>query len=86
MGFFSSLFGASQLNADPVQQELADLIIDVAERRKHANDILTFFDRQGWNRSDRGNRLTHALSMTKVWRADLYPTAKEICRQIYVII
>ena len=86
MGFLSYLFGTTKLNADPVQQELAGTIIEVAEGRQHAMDIVRFLKEQGWSRSDQGNRLTHALSMVKVSRGDLYPAAKEIGRQIYVIL
>jgi hypothetical protein len=84
MGFLSHLFGSSRLNADPVQQKLAGIIIEVAEGRQHPTDIVLFLQEQGWSRSDQGNRLTHALSMVKVFRADLYPDAKEIGRQSYI--
>jgi len=84
VGFLSHLFGTTKLNADPVQQKLAAIIIEVAEGRRRPTDIVLFFQEQGWSRSDQGNRLTHALSMVRVARADLYPTAKEIGRQIYV--
>lgn len=86
MGFLSSLFGTNKLNADPDQQALSQLFIDVAERRKHANDILGFLMNKQWSRSEKGNRIIHAISMVKVFRADLYPRVKEIGETMYKIV
>ena len=84
MGFLKYVFNTTKWNADPTQQRLAQLIIDVAEGCEDGTDIFVFVKSQGWSRSDQGNRLTHALSMAKVFRGDLYPEAKEICRLVYV--
>jgi hypothetical protein len=86
MGFFSSLFQTSKLNSDPDQQALAQLFIDVAESRKHSNDILNFFRTKTYTPSEAGNRVVHALSMVKVFRADLYPKAKKIGEMVYQIV
>jgi hypothetical protein len=84
MGFLSFLFGVNKHNADPIQQELTKLIIDVTEGRRRETELLSFVHRRGWSRSDQSNRLTHAASMVRVLRPDLYTSANEICRQIYV--
>jgi len=52
MGFLSFLFGTKKWNADPVQQELAKLIIDVTEGRRRASELLSFVHRQGWSRTE----------------------------------
>jgi len=84
MGFLSNLFRTNKLNADPIQQELAKLIIDVTEGRRYETEILSFVHHQGWSRSEQGHRLTHAASMVRVWRAELFARANEICRRTYV--
>ena len=86
MGFLSYLFNISKRNADPIQQKLAEMIIAAVERRTNPSDILTFLLSHGWSSSEQGNRLTHALSMVRVFRADLYPRAQEMVRQIYVML
>jgi hypothetical protein len=86
MGFFSYLFNINKQNADPIQQKLAEMIIAAVERRANPGDILTFLLSNGWSNSEQGNRLTHALSMVRVFRADLYPRAQEMVRQIYVML
>jgi hypothetical protein len=85
MGFLSYLFNISKRNADPIQQKLAEMIIAAVDRRTNPGDILTFLLSHGWSSSEQGNRLTHALSMVRVFRADLYPRAQEMIRQIYVM-
>lgn len=87
MGFFRALFGTKKWNADPNQQALAQLFIDVAESKKHSNDIIRFFKQHHeWRPSEMGNRVVHALSMVKVFRPDLYPRAKQIGEMIYQIV
>ena len=84
-GYLKFLFGANKYNADPLQQQLAELIIESVERRRRANDILTFLHSHDWSRSEQGNRLAHAASMTKVWRPDLFPQVRNLCRDIYAM-
>ncbi len=76
MGFFSFLFRTGKLNEDPEQQALAKALINAVENNRGfaTNEIFQILTRNGWSRSEMGNRLTHACSMTRVWRADLYPT------------
>lgn len=86
MGFLKFAFGVGKYNADPAQQKLAQMIIDAVEGTERPAKILDYVLSQGWSRSDQGNRLTHALSMVKVFRADLYPEAKKMCHDIYVVL
>lgn len=86
MGFFSSLFQTSKLNADPEQQALAKALVDSVENNKGfaTREVFEILTRNGWSRSEQGNRLTHACSMTKVWRADLYPQVSQLTKQLYL--
>lgn len=86
MGFFSSLFQTGKLNADPEQQALANALIDsVVNRRGLASkEIFEILSRNRWSRSEQGNRLTHACSMTKVWRPDLYPQVAKLSKDLYM--
>jgi hypothetical protein len=86
MGFFSYILNINKRNADPIQQKMAQMIIDVVEDRQHPVEIIRFVQSQGWGRSDQIERLTHALSMVRVFRADLYPQAQEIYRQVDAIL
>lgn len=85
-GLLKYLFGLGKLDADPAQQQLAQLIIEVLERRCNFNDVLGFLLSHGGSRSDQGDRLVHAASIVRVWRADLYSAAKLLCRDIYCML
>jgi hypothetical protein len=86
MGFFGSLFGINKLNADPKQQELAQALISAVEQHRGfaTREIFYILCSNGWSRSEQGNRLAHAASMVKVMRADIYPQAKKLTRDLYV--
>lgn len=86
MGFFSSLFQTGKLNSDPEQQALARALLDSVENNHgHAKrEIFEILVRNGWSRSEQGNRLTHACSMTKVWRPDLYPQVAKLAKALYL--
>jgi hypothetical protein len=86
MGLFSALFRVKEMNADPDQQALAQLFIDVVERRKTWAAITFFLTKGEWSRSEQRNRVAHSISMVRVWRADLYPKAKELGELIYTSI
>jgi hypothetical protein len=45
MNSLRAIFSASKMNADPLQQQLAQLLIDAAERRCGPEDIFEFFQR-----------------------------------------
>lgn len=85
MGFFGSLFSTGKLNADPRQQALAKALVDAVEKNNGfaTREIFELLHSNGWSRSEQGNRLVHAASMTKVWRADLYPRVKELAHSLY---
>jgi hypothetical protein len=80
MGWFRYTFSINKWNADPDQQALARLFIDYAERRKSPQDVFAFLEKQigKWPRKELEDRITHALSMVRVYRVDLYPIAKEL--------
>jgi hypothetical protein len=79
MGFFRSLFRKGKLNVDPRQQALAQAMIASAERNTYASsEAFNILRSNGWSRSEQGNRLAHATSMTKDWRPELFPKVKEI--------
>jgi hypothetical protein len=86
MGFFGSLFKTEELNADPQQQALAKALINAVENNGGfaSREIFDILHSNGWSRRDQGNRLVHAASMAKVWRADLYPKVKELSHSLYM--
>src|SRR5215472_9340801 len=84
MRFLHYLFSMNELNADPDQQELAQLFIGYAENRKPWEDIFTFLEKHPWPRAERENRIVHALSTVKVYRVDLYPIAKDLGQLIII--
>lgn len=85
MGFFGQLFQTGKLNADPRQQALAEALINSVENNHGmaTREIFSVLHSNGWSRSEQGNRLVHAASMTKVWRADLYPQVKALAHDLY---
>ena len=85
-GYLKYFFGFSKYASDPAQQELASLIIDAVEHRRRSNDILHFLLSHGWTRADQGNRLVHAANLVRVMRADLFPSAKKLCKDIYMML
>ena len=78
--FHSGIAYLGKWNAD---QRLAEMLVAGAEFRMNPSDILTFLRNQGWSKSEQGNHLTHALSMVRASRADLYTRAHFMFRQIY---
>jgi hypothetical protein len=80
MGLFRYTFSIKKWNADPDQQALAQLFIDYAEHRKSREDVFGFLEKQigTWPREECEDRITHALSMVRVYRVDLYPIGKEL--------
>ncbi len=85
-GYLKYFFGFSKYASDPAQQELALLIIEAVERRRRPNDVLGFLLSHGWTRADQGNRLAHAASLVRVMRADIYPSVKQLCHDIYMML
>lgn len=86
MGFFGALFGTSKLNEDPKQQALAKELLNCVENNRGfaTNKLFELLHANGWSRSEQGNRLIHAASMTKIWRADLFPDVKKLAQSLYV--
>ena len=84
MSFFGMLFNINKYNGDPFQQEISQGLIDMVEGKSTAQELRSWMSMQGWPPSEARNRLTHALSMVKVFRADLYPEAKRQGMQIYM--
>jgi hypothetical protein len=82
MGFFSYLRNLNKWNADPVQQKMSRMMIDVTEGRENLVFLIEFIDSQGWPKNVQIERLTHALSVVRVSRGDLYPRAQEVYQQI----
>jgi len=85
MGFLSMLFRTGKLNADPEQQALAAAMIDSVENNRGfaTRVIFEILVRNNWSPSEQRNRIAHAASMVKVYRADLYPKVKEMARHLY---
>jgi hypothetical protein len=82
IGFFRYVSSIPKLNREPEQQELARLFIDCAEGRKSWEAIFEFAVPREWSRDERELRITHALSLVKVQRRDLYAIASEHGRAI----
>ena len=86
MGFFGSLFQAiftpiGKLNADPVQQQLAQLLIQAAEGPLGGVVIRSFVLKQNWEPFEEQRRIAHAVSMVRVWRPDLYAEVNKIAKE-----
>jgi hypothetical protein len=82
IGFFRYAFSIPKLNREPEQHELAQLFIECAEGRKSWEAIFDFLVPREWPRDERELRITHALSLVKVQRRDLYAIASEHGRAI----
>ncbi|HMG78011.1 MAG TPA: hypothetical protein VK591_04960 [Xanthobacteraceae bacterium] len=80
--FFRYLFSIPKLNCEPEQHELAQLFIDYADSRKPWQAIFEFLEAREWPRDVRELRITHALSLVKVHRRDVYPEASWLGRLI----
>jgi len=79
MGFFGSLFGVTKMNADPVQQQFAQLLKQAAEDPSKHGQLI----KQGWPGSETRTRVAHALSIVKISSIpDTYSRAKEIAYDI----
>jgi hypothetical protein len=75
--FFSSLFRASELNADPIQQKLADLLIEGCSG-VFSGDVLirSLVLRQNWPKAEEEDRINNAVTIAGTRRPDLYPELK----------
>src|SRR5262245_27293938 len=82
IGFFRYAFSIPELNREPEQHELARLFIDCTEGRRSWEAIFDFLVPREWSRDERELRITHALSLVKVQRPDLYAEASEYGRAI----
>jgi hypothetical protein len=82
MGFLSYLLNIGEWNADPTQQMISRMLIGVVEGREHPISIIELIQSQGWPKDKQIERLTHALSVVRVSRGDLYRAAQEVYRQI----
>jgi hypothetical protein len=65
MGFLSSLFGISKMNADPDQQRLARMLIEAAEDSSKHVDLVNWIIRQPWRDPRRGHALRTQLRLRK---------------------
>jgi hypothetical protein len=83
-GLFKRVFGVRKMNADPNQQALAQMLIEVVEGEKNPGDVSIFLAKKGWPRAEAGDRLVHALSMIKIFRPDLYPSARFVSKEIFI--
>jgi hypothetical protein len=86
VGFFSSLFGVSKMNADPDQQRFARMFIEAAEDPSMGRQIelTNWLIQQPWTPSETRNRIMHALSIVKVASVPaIYARAKEIGRHLH---
>jgi hypothetical protein len=81
MRFFRSLFRAGKLNADPVQQQLAQLMIEGAEGPMGSANIRGFVLDQNWTPSEEEDRIYHAVTMAGMKRPDLYHTLKRMGKE-----
>src|ERR1700722_999946 len=70
-GFLKFLFRSRNLDADPAQQQLAQLIVEAVKGPRDFNDVLGFLASLGGSRSDQVERLVHAALIVRVWRPDL---------------
>lgn len=86
MGFLSYALNIKKRNADPIQQKLARMIVDVVEGRQNPIELVIFVQSHGWTKSDQIERLTHALSVVRVSRGDLYRRAQEIYREVGMVL
>lgn len=78
MGFLSSLFGVSKMNADPDQQLFARMFIEAAESGSMTK-LTNWLIKQPWNAAETRNRIVHALSIVKVSSVPAtFARAKEI--------
>ena len=77
MGFFRSLFRAGELNANPIQQELADLLIEGCGG-VFSGDVLirSLVLEQNWSRAEEEDRIYNAVTIAGTKRPDLYPELK----------
>jgi hypothetical protein len=82
IGFFRYATSIPKLNREPEQHELAALFIDCVEGRKSWDSIFEFLVPREWSSDERELRITHALSLIKVQRRDLYDEASEHGRSI----
>lgn len=79
MGFLSSLFGVTKMNADPDQQAFAKLLIEATEDSGKYNELIRWLVKQPWSPSETRTRITHALSIVKIASVpDIYAKAKQI--------
>lgn len=84
MGFLSALFGTGKLNADPVQQQLAGLLIAAANGSGSRSDVTNFLIRSPWDASETRNRIVHAVSLPKmVCDAPTYVKVKKLGLELH---
>jgi hypothetical protein len=78
------LLSVRKFNRDPEQHELAQLFIDYADGHKPWQAVFEFLEQRQWaqSRDSRELRITHALSLVKVQRLDVYRQASELGRLI----
>jgi hypothetical protein len=74
------LFSIRKLNHVPEQHELAQLLIDYVEGRKPYEALFQFLEPRQWSRTVWEVRITHALSLIRLHRRDVYAQACEIGR------
>jgi hypothetical protein len=80
VGYF--IFGrkVGAWNADPRQQQIAQMLIESAETESSRKEIeiIKFMLNQGWGKTEMKRRIAHAVSITKVASVpSIYQGAKE---------
>ena len=88
---FRILFGVRRLNNDPLQQELASLLLEASEHNFSlpaqqilmVSSVRVLFEGMITSQSEKSTRLAHALSMVKpLLSPNHYQMAKMIYREI----
>ena len=78
MGFFRSSFRAGELNADPIQQELAALLIEGCGGVLSGDVLIrSLVLKQNWPRAEEEDRIYNAVTIAGMKRPDLYPQLKK---------
>ncbi|HJZ44585.1 MAG TPA: hypothetical protein VJ233_12750 [Hyphomicrobiaceae bacterium] len=94
MGFFSLLFRTGQLNDDPNQKALANILLEagiyqssVYMKGKPLNfkEVMKIVDEAGWSNKEAANRFIHAASMIKpIADEATFLAAKDEAKRLYM--
>ena len=61
---------------------MARMMIDAVEGRTNPVEIIMLIQSQGWPKSEQIERLTHALSVLRISRGNLYARAQQLYREV----